>query len=102
MFGATNPATETVSWTEFRLSCQLLYTKDEVFRFAFNLQEKHTPITGSTPTPVPKVMVLVRRLSTKVELLVPSISSFSYQNLVIEGRIPTEFALVYTCGTGGS
>jgi hypothetical protein len=29
-------------------------------------------MTGSTPTPVPKVMVLVRLKSVNVELLVPS------------------------------
>lgn len=49
--GTLNPPTATVSFPLRRVSCQLL------------------PMTGSTPTPVPKVMVEVRPPSTKVELL---------------------------------
>lgn len=52
--GTTTPPTVTVSLALRRLSCQL------------------SPTTGSTPTPVPKVMVLARLPSTKVELLVES------------------------------
>ncbi len=49
--GTLNPPTATVSFPLRRVSCQLL------------------PMTWSTPTPVPNVMVEVRPPSTKVELL---------------------------------
>ena len=53
-FGVEIPPTVTVSFASRRVSCQLF------------------PMTGSTPTPVPKVMVVVCFSSTKVELFVGS------------------------------
>lgn len=53
-FGTLTPPTLTVSFALRSVSCQLL------------------PTTGSTPTPVPKVIVLERPPSTKVELFVES------------------------------
>ena len=66
--GTARPPTVTVSVALRRESCQLL------------------PITGSTPTPVPNVMVEVRLPSTNVELFVES--NLTWLEHAVPQRVP--------------